>query len=331
MGELVMMVRTSERMDYKRCRQRWYWRWVKGLISRTSKPALEFGDLYHQALAEYYRPGRKRGPHPAKTFGRLYKARIKGAGRSLRSWDEDDNWMDAGELGVEMLEHYVETYGRDSDIDVIAPEHSFRIPMRDAAGNRIIYVGRFDAIIRQISTNYTGLFEHKTAKSIDEEYLQLDEQAGAYWAFAPWYLRKKGILKRKEELDMILYNFSRKAKKDPRPQNDDGLYLNQDGSISKQQPSKHFLRVPVYRDEPDRKRVIHRIRSEAWEMRMAREGNLPIYKNPMKSCAWDCAFADMCELHETGSDWQEFARMNYNVTKDPYTEYRKALAAQEER
>jgi hypothetical protein len=32
----------------------------------------------------------------------------------------------------------------------------------------------------------------------------------------------------------------------------------------------------------------------------------------------------MCELHESGSDWKEFARMNYQST-DPYAEYRKEL------
>lgn len=319
----LTMVRTSERGKFKRCRQAWHWRYNKGYEARISKPALRFGTLVHESLAAYYLPGRKRGIHPAITFKKLYKQETKEAGH-FGMKDLDEEWYDAGELGIDMLENYVDYYGKDGDIEIIAPEHPFKWKMKDQSGKPILYVGRFDAVGRWVRTGEVMLLEHKTASSIRDEHLPLDEQAGAYWAFGNMYLRHIGVLKKGQILDMILYNFLRKSKRDDRPQNEDGIYLNKDGSISKKQPPAYFERVPVYRDEYDSKQVLRRIQMESWEMRMAREGKLPIYKNPTRDCAWDCQFIDMCELHETGGDWKEYAEQMFKQ-EDPYEEYRKDL------
>jgi hypothetical protein len=320
MGKVVLL-RTSERTSFVRCRQQWWWAYVKGLSSKAAKPALRFGDLYHQSLAAYYQPGTKRGPHPAKTFARLYRKEARRtSGFGIR--DVNEEWQDAGDLGVEMLEMYVEEYGRDPEIEVIYPEHPFWYRLKDLTGQTIYYVGRFDAVVRYMGR--VAIFEHKTAQSISDEYLQMDEQAGSYWAFGPSYLRKKGILPADEILDCILYNFSRKAKRDVRPTNESGHFLNQDGTVSKRQPPPYFERIEIFRDAPDRKRIVRRIRAQAWEMRLSREGKLPIYKNPTRDCPWQCQFFAMCELHETGANWKEIARQNFTL-EDPYAEYKEDL------
>jgi hypothetical protein len=278
-----------------------------------------FGDLMHRSLAEYYPPGRKRGPHPALTFRKLYQRQVTMAsGFGVR--DEDETWHDAGELGIQMCEAYVDEYRGDKNIEVIKPEFAFRYKMRDAGGHWFVYVGRFDAVIRFIDAGTFALFEHKTTTSIKDEHLALDEQGGAYWLFAPLFLRKLGLLGPDEDLDMILYNFLRKALPDTRPKNAKGQSLNKNGSVSKRQPKPLFQRVPVFRDEADRRMVWNRIRAEAWEMRLIREGKLPIYKNPTKDCFWDCPFYDACELHETGSDWREFLFQNF-TRGNPYADY----------
>lgn len=301
------------------------------LTSDVKKPALEFGTLVHDSLAAYYKPGKKRGPHPAGTFLKLYDEQVE---RAFRMRDENEEWVDAREMGEAVLVHYVEHWGRDSQIEIVAPEMPFKIKLTDIGGKPFWYVGRFDAMIRWIHTGEYGLFEHKTAGSISTAHLQLDEQAGSYWTFAPWWIRQlqqQGIIPRgnRLEMDMILYNFLRKAKPDPRPVDAFGHRLNKDGSVSKSQPPTYFERVPVYRDEADRKNLLRRIRQEAWEMRMVREGKLPTYKNPSsgypdRHCE-ACPFKEMCELHETGSDWQSYRDQVYGV-RDPYTEYREDLA-----
>lgn len=325
-----VLLRTSERMTYKRCRWQWDRAYNDMLVGRST-PAQVFGDLVHQSLAAYYRPGLKRGPHPARTFIRIYEEKVGDEVLKIRDTDEDAQEM--LDLGVAVLEHYVEEYGKDRDIRIIAPEMPFAVKLVDLGGKPFFYVGRMDALAQWMETKEFGILEHKTAASITDEHLPLDEQASSYWAFVPWWIRrlqKRGLLDRRNRLpmDMILFNFLRKAKKDDRPRNDAGHFLNKDGSVSKRQPPPYFHRVPVYRDEADGKRVLYRIRSEAWEMRMAREGKVPIYKNPQwgypdRHCE-ACPFRDPCELHETGSDWRGFIRASM-TTENPYGEYEKDL------
>jgi hypothetical protein len=243
---------------------------------------------------------------------------------------------------VAVLEHYVEHWGPEPDLEIIAPEMPFKFKLTDIGGADFWYVGRFDALAYLWNVREFVLMEHKTAAAIDTSHLELDEQAGSYWAFAPeWitHLINEGLVAkdkgrdRQLSMDFTMYNFLRKAAPDSRPRDADGRYLNKDRSVSKVQPAPYFQRVKVYRSDEDRAATIHRIRQEAWEMRMAREGKLPIYKNPSsaypdKHCA-SCPFYEMCVLHETGSDWRSIADNNYGRL-DSYAEYRADLGLEDE-
>jgi len=321
------MLRTSERQAFKRCGQRWYWGTILGLRGKQTKSALEFGDLVHQSLAAYYIPGRKRGPKPAKTFKKLYVAHGSFSVREYK--DEESEKHDAGDLGVGMLEGYVDEYGDDEDIRIIMPEMPFKIKLTDMGGKPFWYVGRFDALGLWLPTMEYFIFEHKTAATIKTQHLALDEQAGSYWAFGVEYIRtliKKGLLKkRKLDLEMILYNFLRKSVRNPdKNWAEDGTLLKMNGEPAKNQPPPYFHREPVYRDINDRKRVISRIRKEAYVIRLTEEGKLPVLKNPTQDCHWQCSFHDMCELHETMSDYKSFMEQIF-VGTDSYAEYRRDL------
>lgn len=97
------------------------------------------------------------------------------------------------------------------------------------------------------------------------------------------------------------------------------------GEVSKSQPAPLFHRQFVYRDQAERTRMHNRIIAEARDMIAVRadvsdgDGE-SAYKNPgplhMPNCR-GCAFRDMCELHETGSDW-EAMRDGTMKTWDPY-------------
>lgn len=323
------MLRTSERQAFKRCRQRHQWGSVEGLRSPRSKPALEFGTIIHDCMQVFYQPGRKRGPRPATTFKKLIKEH---GDFKMAEYDEHDNKTarDASELGLAMMEAYYEEYGDDEDIAIIAPEMPFRTRLTDAGGKPFWYVGRFDALGIWIPTDTPFIFEHKTGSEQLKSMLWGDEQTSSYWAFAPGYIRAlqradmlrkfKGTL----ELEMMLFNFMAKRMPDDRPMNSEGLRLNKNGTVSKRQPKEQFERIEAHRDEDDRKSVIKRIKQEMYEIRLVREGKLPVYKNFTKDCSWDCAFRDMCELHETRSDWRSFRNQMYEAS-DGYLEYAQDL------
>lgn len=324
MTDELVMLRTSERVTYTRCKQKWWWSCVECLTPRQASAPLRFGDLVHQALAAYYKVSKttpqRRGPHPAKTFKILYEEQLKEFSK-FGMYTEDQEWEDALSLGVEMLTNYVNEYGKDERYRVVAPEQTFQIDLDDPETGEylVTYVGTFDAIIEDLHTKEIGLFEHKTAKTINTGHLYMDEQAGSYWAFAPDWLRSQGILKPKQDLDFILYNYLRKGKRDERPTNELGQCLNKDGTVSKNQPSPLFKRELIYRSHDDRRNTMLRVIEQAKEMAMVRDGNLPHYKSIINGCQgmFSCEFRDMCELQEAGQDW-ESVRDATMTHWDPY-------------
>jgi hypothetical protein len=355
------MVRTSERLLFKRCRWAWDRDFNDRLRPRRTAPALRFGSLVHSALEAYYKPGTKRGPAPAKTFWRLFQADVEEQG-ALGYHDEDGKWSDAGEMGVQLLEDYVVEYGKDERYEVVMTEQAFQVPILHPKTGRLVatYTGILDGIWRDLNDGLLFVEDHKTAAVINTTHLALDEQAGAYWTFGQDWIRERGLLKPDEELAGMLYNFLRKAKRDDRPQNADGHYLNkpakavlleaalklpvkkervkklpvddliklidkrhgkgaaaQLGEISKDQPAPRFYREKVWRDEADREAVRARVLEELREMRLVRRGKLTAYKNPGAMTCNMCGYRDICELHETGHDWEEVMHQTME-TWDPY-------------
>lgn len=358
--ETPVMLRTSERATYRRCRQKWQWKYVDLLSHPRPKGALTFGSLVHVALEHYYPPGVKRGVHPAKTFERVYAENAE----YFVQWDDEGNKVPALELGTTMLNGYVEQWKeKDKDLQIISPEQTFAIDVYDKHGNYLCtYVGKVDAVARRRSTKKLVLLEHKTAKTIEEVSIisGYGEQGLSYlWATVQW-LRHEGLIGEDEVISEVLFNVLRKGLPDTkRARNAAGLYLNQPtkgallaalgldpetrmtvvkatarledegwtpeaiaqlGEPSKVQSSPLFHREPMTVQPESLEQFGRRLRGEAWEMGKVRQGMLPIYKNPTKDCSWECEFRDLCELHEMGADWREYRDIEL-TTWDPYNDH----------
>jgi len=323
-----LFVRNSERNTFARCRQRWQWAYRDNLTPKNVKPALRFGDLVHQALAAYYKPSKlrtkvERGPHPTDTFIKLYDEQLQ-VYTSFGMYTEEDEWEDARELGVAMLDNYIEHYGKDDRYVCVQPEVAGEVDLYDGDEYSCTFVFQFDAVIFDRQSGKYGLFEHKTAKTIKTNHLSMDEQAGSYWAVGPTFFGHKNL----PELDFVLYNFLRKGKKDDRPTNELGQHLNKDGTVSKKQPSPLFHREVVRRGPGSSESVLNRIVDQANEMRLVDAGELPPLKTITQDCSWQCDFFDMCELHERGADWQEYRRLEM-TTWDPYAAHYEGSSKEE--
>lgn len=228
------IIRTSERRDFKRCPQRWWWAWREGLRPKTeSFGPLWFGTGIHLALEKHYVLGTERGEDPIKTWREYVGTQVDWIKTIVEQGETREDtitqWVEAGELGEAMLKGYLEEYGLDEDWEVLAVELPFQvsIPKPGTKTALVVYAGTFDLVARQISTGKVFLWDHKTAKSITLGHLPLDDQAGAYWALATHVLRKQGILGPKERIHGILYNFLMKSLPDDRPRNADGKVCNQ--------------------------------------------------------------------------------------------------------
>lgn len=291
---------------------KWYWAYVDCLKPVGISTPLHFGDLVHQALAAYYKPETndrrmsekpKRGPHPSKTFQKLYKAADK-----VYYIRTDDKWEGALELGIDMLENYIDHYGLDQRYYIVSPEMPFRVPIIKDKKAVATYVGVVDATYKDLSNGSAGFFEHKTAASINTHKLDLDEQNGTYSALGTTFLRKKGVIGPDMELDHVMYNFLRKGFRDAREKDDQGRYLNKDKTVSKVQPASLLVRHKAYREAAANDSVKARILDQHKEMQMVREGFLNPGKSIVDGCSGmnGCEFRDMCVLHESGQDWESY-------------------------
>lgn len=331
----VANLRTSERRDFKRCPQRWWWGWREGLRNKGEpSDALWFGIGWHLVMAHWYcGPGLKRGNNPYGVWERYVQEQV----RYIRTipWEgaeySEEKYVEAGKLGYTMLEHYFLTWGDDPDWHVIGPEQTFQvmIELYDAEGQQtgkyIEYDGTFDGVYRD-GEGKLWLMEHKTAKAIRTSHLPMDDQAGSYWAVADATLRAQGLIKPKEQLRGIMYNYVRKAAPDSRPQDAQGQYLNLDGTVSKRQPPPHFLREAIFRTPQERNTQLLRVGSEATVMQQYRTKALPLFKNPTTDCSWDCNFFELCRLHEAyPKDAVDYKKVMYKV-EDPYRDHRKSAS-----
>lgn len=229
----LQMLRTSERAGFKKCPWAWERAYVDGLQpTQGNLGALWFGTGIHLALAEWYIPGDVRGTNPVVTWEKYCDDEYKTV-KSIRD-DGEAEWIDAKKLGTAMLEGYLAEYGYDDDWEIIAPEQRFSaiIPHPETGKPIVNYVGTFDGVLRQKSTGYIYLMDHKTAGVIKTNHLFNDEQAGSYLTVAEHSLREQGLIGKKEKIRGILYNFLRKTiPTDDRPKNPQGLYTNKPNKI----------------------------------------------------------------------------------------------------
>lgn len=320
------MLRSSERAAFKRCPQAWWWGVVEGLeILEIKQDALWFGTGVHLALAEYYIPGRVRGRNPIDTWQEYTKdtySKVK-----LDVGFDKSEFIDARRLGRDMLEFYLEITDGDPHWEVLAPEQRFQVKIpdpKDPTKAIVLYVGTFDLVIRDLNDGSIKVVDHKTRKAMPSAYelavLELDDQAGPYITFSTWVLQKRGIIGPNETVRGMEYNFLIKRRKDLRPQNEYGQYLNKNGSVSQVQPADPFLRHYVGRTKAARRRQLSRVQDEALVMAAVRRGDLPILKNPTKDCNW-CDFFELCQIDENGGDTDSMKRMAFRK-RDPYADHR---------
>jgi hypothetical protein len=225
-----------------------------------------------------------------------------------------------------MLNHYVKVYSNDSQWNILAIEQPFKIRVTNGGKPVSYFTSTFDGVLEDEDDGQIYLIDHKTASQISPAYLELDPQAGAYWAVASAIGPSKGWLKPGQEINGIVYNYLRKSKEDPRPRNAGGEYLNMDGSVSKKQPPDPFLRTIVERSPGEKQSEMQALADEVVFMNAMRAGEQPVRKVRTRECTW-CDFFHLCIMQQRQGNWQEYARSEYAVS-DPYDRYRDKSASE---
>jgi hypothetical protein len=94
------------------------------------------------------------------------------------------------------------------------------------------------------------------------------------------------------------------------------------GERSKSQPPPLFERHGIKRTPAQRVMQLYRLQAEVNKMLMLREGILDITKSPSRDTCPMCPYREMCELHESGSDWEGYRDSMFR-SDDPYADHRK--------
>lgn len=316
------LIRSHERMDYKRCPKKWYWKWRKGLTPKVvSFGPLELGTWMHLALAAWYADRESVLYMQFNIYADMAIALAKANGAPDHVIEKAE---ELSVLGEAMCIAYEKHYGSDPNVHVIGSEIPLEFSISDDAGNTIaLHMLKPDLVYRDES-DAIWLMEHKTAASIRTSHLVIDDQARPYGVMAERALKNAGVIEPRESVKGIMYNFLRKALPDERPTDREGKYLNKNGSVSAKQPPPYFLRQPVLLTRKAKLVSLRRIQVETSLVAAITNGlkdktidpNL-IPKTPHNSCPRFCQFFAICVAEEEGTDIRDMTKAMFTV-QNPY-------------
>jgi PD-(D/E)XK nuclease superfamily len=323
---LLPLIRSHERIDYKRCPKKWYWKWRKGLVKREIKfGALDLGTWMHSAFQGWYGTGLRRTDAPLVQHfleaadDAIARAKHAGAPEYVLEKAEE-----LAALGEAMTTAYQKHYGQDPGVEVIRAEIPLEFTIPDASGNVVAVHKLKPDLVYADRQGDIWLMEHKTAAQIRTGHLVIDDQARPYGAMAERALRNLGVIDKHEKFRGITYNFLRKALPDERATDSSGKALNKNGTVSKRQPAPNFVRVPVTLTAKAKVLTLKRVQMESIEIAgvtaLLRQKVLKpelLNKTPHGSCEKFCDYFTMCVAEEQGADIRDMQQNMYDV-QNPY-------------
>jgi len=248
-----------------------------------------------------------------------------------------------------MLRHYqlwVEKHtGRfaDSNLQFLAMETDFRVPLRNLNGNksnRVFFAGRFDGVVMTMDDGQFWLWETKTARSIKSlvDTLSLDEQCGAYIFAAEQIfdvtiagvlyniMRKKiptepdvlqnGLLSKRASMDTTADAYLDAVRRN-HPDFTKEDILEHYGDFLQSLLAKgntFFARIPIYRTQSE----VDNLAINLWytALEMVRPST-PIYPAPSWAACNFCRFRAPCVVMNAGGDVESVLASEYRQREQP--------------
>lgn len=336
-------IHISDIRTFRSCRRKWSWASPLQQNLEPSTPYAPFfvGRAVHHCLENHYR-------HQISVWDSLDKfleneKQIAGA-----LWrGEEEKWQDSVDLITEMLDHYmlwiqVDTSDfRDENLEFLRLEVPFEVKMYVPGTNqvdpRIKLEGRFDGMVRHKPTDTYWIWETKTARSIKELTLSLenDEQAGAYIYAAQQLndikftgilyniLRKKApthpqplqnnFLAQRTNADLTVFSFVTDVK---RHHGDDVTWEFIEQFYGKMLSSYSigdngfFARIPVRRSQTEITQLTNNLYWTAMEMI---DPNTHLYPSPTFIQCNFCPFRAPCLAMNRGGDYNALLEAEYQT------------------
>lgn len=352
----VAVIRTSDRILYKRCRRKWGWQsHLRGnLGSKEGQSPLWLGSGFHYALEDFH--GYNRFGHPAEALKAYVAATKKTNPRGLPA-----TWREDAELGIGMLHYYADSWLRNRQPletyihnGVPQVEVNFRIhipfdPIKLAAWgyDEVVYSGTLDRVCVDQHGNL-WIVEYKTAKTIQTLHLENDSQVTSYcWAGLHLYDRPiAGVIYQQHRKELpaepkILA--TGKLSTDKRQ-----LITFQSFKTSIQRMYGSVERAPiqyidmlndlakgevvqgdkfVWRSKVERN--LHQCEAEGIKILMEVEEmlnpELGLYPNPDRTCQYMCPFNGACVSMDDGGDYEYELSLLFQDRDPVYDHWRKNI------
>ena len=334
-----VVIRTTERTNFKKCRR--YWKYQSPLHLNLEpvkmNKNLAFGIAIHVGMESYYDPetwefpGSVRLGNTLTAFKEENERQRQAEALALGGLnpERNDEYAEREQLGLAMLVNYhdwVVDNDKDAYMKPLMVEQKFQVPVPDLEGNPlvingrpVVYQVRIDLVFENTRTGKWWICDHKTAGQLDYvDFLDLDTQLSSYaWAAQMYY---------DVEIEGILYNeLVKKAPHKPKVLNSGKLStdkrqlttyklymqaIEENGLDPEpyrdmlvyltENEGNYFRRTPVKRTATELQNQGIYVIQEAMEML-----STPfLYPNPTKMNCGGCDFRHPCVIENEGGDVQ---------------------------
>ncbi len=357
----VAVIRTSDRLSFRRCRRRWGWSsHLRGNIGpKQASGPLWMGTGFHFALEDFH------STNLFGTPGAAFKAYTEASQRVSRNNGTKlpPDWKELTDLSIGMLDYYSEQWLRNRPRletfvwnGIPQVEVNFRVELPIDVTRFGYDLAEYSGTLDRVVVDEHGqlwIVEYKTAKSIQTLHLDNDTQVSSYcWAGSFLYDRPiTGVIYQQHRKDTphppkILANgqLSTDKKQLITYQSLRAEIINMFGDIRVAKPSyidflnylsadetmtadKFIKRDYVQRNEHQRQAEGTKILMEVEEML---NPDLALYPNPDRTCAFFCPFNGSCVSMDDGSDWEYELSILMQPRDKGYDSWRKYLPSNEE-
>lgn len=252
---------------FRRCKRKWFWKYIMRLRTRQVDKNLLVGSAFHNTLGQWYRGLRS-------DINTIAKSQVKTMQQSVDAmssyYDQDD--LDKMQVAVDtflgMMKAYGDIYDDDRQrwkIERKSIEYEFTVDMGD-----FIWAGKMDLVYSKPKEMI--LVEHKSASKIDSSYvnrLPLDTQIRGYV-----FGGQKGELKL--PINKVLYDVIKKCKLRRKSNETVDQFAGRICDDYLSQPDKYFYREELKFSKGDIDCFEHEVRQTHKEYMYLRKqlGNL---------------------------------------------------------
>lgn len=332
MTQRQLIIRTSDRGLFRRCRRKWAWQsHLKGNFEPLQKVTpLWMGTGFHFALEQMH------STYNYKTASEAFVAYYDATKKAYNIDNLPADIDKALDLACGMLDYYQKewlasrdplttyVYNGEPQVEV---DFQIPLPINPPKGyDIVIYAGTLDRTIID-EYNHLWIVEYKTAKQFATGHFMIDAQCTAYsWAgYSIYKLPVQGIIYQQHRKELpqapkilragkissdksqkvtrrayreALLNIYGNVQKAPKVNID---MLNHLSERETEDYDSFIRRDKVYRS-------LHQIQAEGEKILME-VGEIinpqtPLYPSPTRDCIYQCPFMSACISMDDGSDWE---------------------------